>query len=108
MFIYGLAPNRCYEDGCDCYCETSSTDGKCTMKDNSDYNLYVYTGEIVNIRNYMAVRVILIYHMSYFLTILKSSLALDIAKQREYYKTAGVNRITQSKSRVRLHTKILL
>ena len=72
MFAYGLAPTRCGEDGCRCLCETSSTNGKCTMTDHSGYNLYAYRpGEIVNIRNHMAVRVILIHHMSYFLTILK-------------------------------------
>ena len=43
MFIYGLAPTRCSGDKCSCYCETASTDGKCTMKDHSGYNLYAYT-----------------------------------------------------------------
>ena len=48
MFIYGLSPTRCFEDGCNCYCETSSTNGKCTIKDDSGFNLYAYkTGEIV-------------------------------------------------------------
>ena len=41
MFIYGLAP-RCNMNGCKCYCEKSSKDGKCTMVGN-EYNLYAYT-----------------------------------------------------------------
>lgn len=43
MFIYGLPPSRCDEHGCDCYCESSSKDGKCAMEVHSGYNLYVNT-----------------------------------------------------------------
>ena len=42
MFVYGLAPDRCNENGCKCWCETSSENGTCMMKDNSGFNLYAY------------------------------------------------------------------
>ena len=42
MFIYGLAPERCNDTGCSCYCETSSENGECEMESSSIYNLYSY------------------------------------------------------------------
>ena len=50
MFIYGMAPSLCDGDGCSCYCEASSMNGECTMKDHQEFNLYAYVivkGEIV-------------------------------------------------------------
>ena len=42
MFVYGLAPDKCNENGCKCWCETSSDNGTCTMKGHSGFNLYAY------------------------------------------------------------------
>ena len=51
MFVYArTGTSKCNDQGCRCFCETASEDGKCTMKDNSNYNLYAYTvkeGEII-------------------------------------------------------------
>ena len=43
MFIYGLAPDHCNKDGCNCSCKTSSKDENCTVTDHSGFNLYAYT-----------------------------------------------------------------
>ena len=44
MFAYG----RCKSYRCDCYCETSSTNGKCTQEYHSQFNLYA-EGEYVTV-----------------------------------------------------------
>ena len=43
MFTYGLAPERCSDQGCKCWCATSSKNGKCTMSRHPNFNLYAYT-----------------------------------------------------------------
>ena len=48
MFLYGLAPRRCNETGCDCYCETASKDGECTTEDHQAFNLYA-VGEFIKV-----------------------------------------------------------
>ena len=46
MFIFGtndFGNNRCYEDGCNCFCETSAEDnGTCNIVQNDGYRLYKF------------------------------------------------------------------
>ena len=46
MFAYGTndyGTVRCYESGCDCYCETAaSSEGSCSTCSNNGYRLYKY------------------------------------------------------------------
>ena len=46
MFAFGtndFLENRCNEEGCSCYCETSATEeGTCEKVDHNGYRLYKY------------------------------------------------------------------
>ena len=46
MFAFGtndFGTNRCNDDGCSCYCETSATEeGTCKRVDHNGYRLYKY------------------------------------------------------------------
>ena len=47
MFAYGTddygGDQRCFDDGCKCYCETAADrDGSCQQKNTNGYRLYKY------------------------------------------------------------------
>ena len=46
MFAYGtndFGKNRCYDDGCECLCETAATDEQtCNIVDHKGYRLYKF------------------------------------------------------------------
>ena len=46
MFIFGtndFGTNRCYDDGCECFCETSASPiGSCNTISHEGYRLYKY------------------------------------------------------------------